>query len=111
MPREWAVAGTEAAGEQSWTVPLHHVVFAGHFPGRPIVPGVMLLDRVIMFAEGLAGRAAGAWQIASAKFLAPVGPGTELVFSLTPRERGGMAFSIRAGAREVASGTLLAVTP
>jgi 3-hydroxymyristoyl/3-hydroxydecanoyl-(acyl carrier protein) dehydratase len=97
--------------EHVWVVPADHPAFAGHFPGRPILPGVMLLDRAILYAEAQAGRREGGWQIGAAKFFAPVEPGTELSFSLAPRPGGAFAFVIRAGAREVASGTLTAPVP
>jgi 3-hydroxyacyl-[acyl-carrier-protein] dehydratase len=98
--------------EFSWPVPVDHPAFAGHFPERPIVPGVVLLDRAILFADqllardGRTGHSSGRWQIGNAKFLSPVLPGETLVFSLQHRLRGAIAFTVRSDAREVASGTL-----
>lgn len=93
-----------------WIIPAGHPAFAGHFPGRPIVPGVVLLDRALFFAEAFLGRAATAWHIAQAKFFSPVGPGEKLVYRLQERvhERAGefVVFSVRAGEREVAAGSL-----
>lgn len=100
-----------AGTDYTWVVPEDHPAFAGHFPGRPIIPGVVLLDRAILFAEELAGRQGGPWQIGSAKFAAPVGPGTELVFSLALRPGGAMAFTVRAAGRGVAAGSLMPPTP
>lgn len=89
-----------------WVVPPAHPAFPGHFPGRPIVPGVVLLDQAILFAEKLLGAEVGHWQIGNAKFLSPVGPGETLVFSLQPTARGAIAFSVKCGERDVASGSL-----
>ena len=58
-----------------------HPSFAGHFPGRPLVPGVVLLAEVleaVLRDPGLAATVGPAPRLAVAKFLAPVGPDTEL---------------------------------
>lgn len=94
------------AAEFTWAVPAGHPAFPGHFPGRPIVPGVVLLDQAILFAEELLGTEVARWQIGTAKFLSPVGPGETLVFSLQPTPRGAIAFSVQSGGRDVASGSL-----
>ncbi|MFC7543328.1 hypothetical protein ACFQU2_33000 [Siccirubricoccus deserti] len=57
------------------TVPAEHPALPGHFPGRPIVPGVLLLDAVLQAvaaAEPGRGRPS---LVARAKFPAPVAPG------------------------------------
>jgi len=92
--------------EFTWTVPSEHPAFPGHFPGRPIVPGVVLLDQAILFAEKLLRIQAGCWQVGNAKFLSPVGPAEALVFSLQTTPRGTIAFTVRSGDRDVASGSL-----
>ena len=93
------------ATEFSWTVPADHPALPGHFPGRPIVPGVVLLDRAILYAASLAA-GNGCWQIGNAKFLSPVSPGESLVFTLDVKASGSIAFRVRAGERDVASGSL-----
>jgi 3-hydroxyacyl-[acyl-carrier-protein] dehydratase len=83
-------------------VPETHATAAGHFPGRPIVPGALLLDEV---ASILAG--GGPLIFGAVKFLAPVRHGEPL--ELRWQAQGGPCrFEIRrAGeAAPVLTGTL-----
>lgn len=80
-----------------------HPAFAGHFPARPIVPGVLLLDSALHLLSLKTGcRVTG---IASAKFLQPVGPGERL--AVTWDSGSGCRFEITNGGQRVASGALL----
>lgn len=83
----------------SWTVPVDHPAFAGHFPGRPIVPGVVLLDHLLALV-------ATPCNIANAKFLSPAGPGEALEFSWQAQPSGSIRFDIAASGRAVAAGLL-----
>jgi 3-hydroxymyristoyl/3-hydroxydecanoyl-(acyl carrier protein) dehydratase len=49
-----------------------HPALPGHFPGHPIVPGVVLLDRISAAIERAGGLRLA--KIASVKFLAPLKP-------------------------------------
>ena len=100
-----------ASAEFTWPVPADHPAFAGHFPGRPIVPGVVLLDRAILFAEQWLDRPRLPWQVGNAKFFSPVGPEEALTFALTAKASGAIAFTVRAAEREVASGSLTPPAP
>jgi 3-hydroxyacyl-[acyl-carrier-protein] dehydratase len=82
-----------------------HPAFAGHFPGTPIVPGVVLLDAAIHAASQLTG-AAGCCQVGAAKFLSTVGPGETLKISVDTTTGGAARFEIMSGERKVATGTL-----
>ncbi|NNM81259.1 MAG: hypothetical protein HKL98_01455 [Burkholderiales bacterium] len=83
----------------SFTFEADHPAFAGHFPGRPIVPGVQLLDRV----EKIAEFECGPCELKVAKFLSPAGPGEllDLEYSV---EDGLLSFEIRCGDRRIATG-------
>ena len=99
-------------GETSLTIAVDHPAFAGHFPGRPIVPGVLLLDAAL-HAVAQARQAAGAnpadepgahFQIASAKFLSPVQPGERLTISYASTDTGQTRFEIASSGSRVATG-------
>jgi 3-hydroxyacyl-[acyl-carrier-protein] dehydratase len=78
-----------------------HPAYAGHFPGRPITPGVLLLDAAQLAIEAASGqRVAG---LAMAKFLSPSGPGDVLTLDFTLSETAAR-FDICCGERKIASG-------
>ena len=60
----------------------NHPALPGHFPGRPIVPGVVLLDRVLATAERWLGRPVRPSSLPNAKFTAPLLPGQEAQLQL-----------------------------
>jgi 3-hydroxyacyl-[acyl-carrier-protein] dehydratase len=83
-----------------------HPAFAGHFPGQPLLPGVVLLSEVLEAAlaePALAALVGTSPRVGAAKFLAPVRPGAELVLQLTTAERT-VRFEARGGEQLVASG-------
>lgn len=88
------------------TIPVDHPAYAGHFPGQPILPGVVLLDAALHALATLQGLAAAGGQIKSAKFLSPVLPGEALTLHYSASSGSGFRFDIRCGTREVASGTV-----
>jgi 3-hydroxymyristoyl/3-hydroxydecanoyl-(acyl carrier protein) dehydratase len=56
-----------------------HPALPGHFPGNPIVPGVVLLDRVAAALERTGTRLV---RIGVVKFLAPLRPGEDAVLAI-----------------------------
>lgn len=89
-----------------------HPALAGHFPGNPVVPGVVLLDHAILQIGAALGRPVAVSQVGTVKFLSPVRPGerVEVDHQLQDEDTGAALASIRftlsAGGRDVASGTL-----
>lgn len=56
-----------------FAIPAEHPCLPGHFPGQPIVPGVVVLDRVLAAIEAQHG-ALGALRMPQVKFLQPLLP-------------------------------------
>lgn len=86
-------------------VPADHPAFPGHFPGQPLLPGVLLLAEVMEAARlqpALAGRLAEG-SFSNAKFLAPVRPGSTLDIALT-WDDASLRFEVHCGAQLAAKG-------
>ena len=86
------------------TVPADHPAFVGHFPGHPVLPGVVLLAEVVAGVERCLGLPMDRIVIKVAKFHAPVSPGATLAVELV--QGNGIVFTVRSGETRVASGAL-----
>lgn len=96
------------SGETTLFIAPDHPVFAGHFPGMPILPGVLLLDAAVhAVSHALGASSPASCQISSAKFLSPVGPGETLSLSWASCASGSVRFDISCGSRKIATGTLV----
>lgn len=94
----------------TFVIPAGHPAFPGHFPGAPIVPGVLLLGHVAAALE----RARGPLRVSAirdAKFFAPLGPGEPCTVVFADLPSGDVRFECRSGARTVARGTLATAAP
>jgi 3-hydroxymyristoyl/3-hydroxydecanoyl-(acyl carrier protein) dehydratase len=83
-----------------------HPAFDGHFPGSPVLPGVVLLDEAIRAIELAAGGEPRNWRVASVKFLRAVVPGEALVLEHERLATGNLRFMISSAGQPVAAGTL-----
>ena len=87
------------------SVPPAHPVFRGHFPGNPIVPGVMLLEWVQREIAQVLGRAPSAVRIRESKFFTPLAPQQRAKLSFEPGT-GRCTFEIDTEGTRIARGVL-----
>ncbi|WP_159875249.1 beta-hydroxyacyl-ACP dehydratase [Aquitalea denitrificans] len=84
-----------------------HPAYPGHFPGRPILPGVVLLDQAQLVIEAASGLVLTG--LALAKFHRPVAPGEALQLAFAIGS-GNVSFVISHAGSKVADGKFLADT-
>jgi 3-hydroxyacyl-[acyl-carrier-protein] dehydratase len=92
--------------ERTLTIRKDHPALPGHFPGHPVVPGVLVLDEVIAsLKEQYGGRAVLTTGLPSVKLSSPLFPEEELTIRVEPGPETA-AFTCRVGNRLVASGSI-----
>lgn len=79
-----------------------HPALPGHFPGRPIVPGVILLDEALAIIATAFGLAAPL-RLLRVKFTAPVGPGQRVTVLAEPPADGAMRFACASSQQTILS--------
>jgi len=91
--------------EATFTVAADHPALPGHFPGDPIVPGILVLAHVQDELAARVGpvRLTGLPQV---KFLAPLRPGEPCTIAFPELAAGRARFECRSGARVIARGAL-----
>lgn len=97
----------EVAFEGELRLPAEHPAFPGHFPGHPLVPGVVLLERV---AEALhTWRGQRLLRVLETKFMAPLLPDETATVRLSDMSSAGtgkVRFEIRRGELLLARGVI-----
>jgi 3-hydroxyacyl-[acyl-carrier-protein] dehydratase len=89
-----------------WTVPADGAWFAGHFPGQPVTPGVLIAEHAFQAAAVLISRALGGFRasdgvpvltrISDARYRRRVEPGETLSTRVDVEERVGPAWYLKA---------------
>jgi len=78
--------GVSATGVKNVTI--NEPFFQGHFPGQPIMPGVLIIEAmaqvagVMAFRSGVEGKAVYFMSIDNAKFRRPVVPGDQVMMDI-----------------------------
>lgn len=76
-------------------IPHDHPCFPGHFPGQPILPGVLLLERVISLAQTALAQSVEQCTLYNVKFLTSVVPGDQLEVRLVGTGPDEYKFTVR----------------
>jgi len=98
-------ADTSNTHSATLRVPAQHPALAGHFPGNPIVPGVVILDAVICAAEAWLDARFQPAGLSQAKFLAPLKPDEDARIEFQLRAPL-LDFAVYRGQDTIAKGTL-----
>ena len=64
-------------------IPYDHASFSGHFPENPILPGVLLLERVMSYVQSQLTSPLEKCTLLNVKFLSAVSPGDKLTLKLS----------------------------
>ena len=92
--------------ERIVTIGANHPSLAGHFPGHPVVPGVVILGEIMNAIREIAKENIEFVGMPSAKFLSPLTPGETLTIRLDPQADSTMEFTCTTGSRLITSGYL-----
>ena len=97
--------------ERTVAISMGHPALPGHFPGRPIVPGVVVLDEVIETLQQAYGQGLVITGLPAVKLSSPLLPEELLTITVEPEDPETVAFTCRVGERLVASGSIRFILP
>ena len=92
--------------ERTLTIANDHPALSDHFPGHPIVPGVLVLDEVIQTLKDRYGHALVVTGLPAVKLSFPLKPEEPLVITLESEDPETAAFTCRVRGRVIASGSV-----
>jgi 3-hydroxyacyl-[acyl-carrier-protein] dehydratase len=92
--------------ERTLTITGDHPALPGHFPGHPVVPGVVVLDEVIETLKQRYGDSLIITGLPAVKLSSPLKPDEPLMITIEPEDAETAAFTCRVGSRLIASGSI-----
>lgn len=95
----------DAVYQRDFTIAHEHPSLPGHFPGNPVVPGVVVLGEVLAAAERLTGARIGALRLPQVKFVQPLLPGQPARIEME-RSGGRLRFRVLRDGQLIASGDI-----
>lgn len=87
-------------------VGVDHPALPGHFPGNPLVPGVVLLAKIIALVQSKEQSGTRVKALSGVKFLAHVRPEETVSVSFSPVRPGAIRFECRRDSTLIAAGSL-----
>ncbi|QNK03258.1 hydroxymyristoyl-ACP dehydratase [Dyella telluris] len=94
---------SQASFQHAFRVTADHPCLPGHFPGSPLVPGVVLLEQVALALRAWRGERLA--RVIEAKFVAPLLPGQDARVALA-EANGRVRFEIRRDGELLARGAI-----
>ena len=94
----------------SFIVPASHPALPGHFPGTPVVPGVVVLDLVLKAAESWQQRALQVGGLKQVKFHSPLLPEERADLELEIAAEA-LRFQVKRGEHLIAQGAYVLTSP
>lgn len=94
------------AHERVLSISRDHPSLAGHFPGYPVVPGVVLLSEVLDTLRRGSAVSPVVQGLPMVKFSSPLRPGEAVTIRVEEEGSGRATFSCRVDTRLVASGII-----
>lgn len=88
------------------TISQDHPSLPGHFPGHPIIPGVVILGEVMKVIRQAINEQIEFVSMPSMKFLSPLMPGETLTIRFDHQANDSVEFTCSTGSRLIATGCL-----
>ena len=92
--------------ERVLSIGYDHPSLAGHFPGHPVVPGVVLLNEVLKTLRHGSAASLVVTGLPMVKFSSPLRPGEVVTIHIDEEGAGHATFSCQVDARLIASGAI-----
>lgn len=89
--------------DSQFVIPASHPSLEGHFPGNPVVPGVVILDKILQEIDA-AWPGQGVTGFSFVKFINPIRAEIKIQISIIEKDREKLKFECKHGEEIMVSG-------